>query len=207
MAVRPASEAETFGNLGKDPISPQLLVADTLQAKGELFMDRIDTLENLLIHEIKDLYSAEQQLVKALPKVAKKAHSPQLRQAIEEHLQQTEQHVNRLEQVFEFLGQSAKAVTCKGMEGILDEGEDDMSMKGTPETLDAAIIAAAQKVEHYEIASYGSAAHWASILGRQDVKQLLGQTLEEEETTDKKLTQLAKSGINQNSAGKMREAA
>jgi len=154
-------------------------------------MDRIDTLENLLIHEIKDLYSAEKQLVKALPKVAKKAHSPQLKQAIEEHLEQTEEHVNRLEQVFEMLGQSAKAVTCKGMEGILDEGEDAMSMKGTPETLDAAIIAAAQKVEHYEIASYGSARDWAKHLGLTTHVATLQQTLDEEKHADHLLTTIS----------------
>ncbi|HEV2394907.1 MAG TPA: ferritin-like domain-containing protein [Verrucomicrobiae bacterium] len=170
-------------------------------------MDRIDSLENLLLHEVKDLYNAEQQLVKALPKVAKKASSQELKDAIEEHLQQTEEHVNRLEQIFEMLGQPAKSVKCKGMEGILDEGEEVMSQKGTPETLDAAIIMAAQKVEHYEIASYGSAATWAAMLGRNDVKRLLGQTLEEEEETDKKLTELARAGVNQRSAEKTRQAA
>ena len=169
--------------------------------------ERIDSLESLLLYELKDLYSAEKQLVKALPKVAKKASSPQLKSAIEEHLQQTEGHVNRLEQIFELFGQSAKAQKCKGMEGILEEGEETLELKGTPETVDAAIILAAQKVEHYEIAGYGSAATWADMMGRQDVKRLLGQTLEEEEQADKKLTTLAKSGINQSSAEKMRQAA
>ncbi len=170
-------------------------------------MDTIDTLEALLLHELKDLYHAEKQLIKALPKVAKKASNPELKDAIEEHLQQTEGHVNRLEQIFEMLGESAKAVTCKGMEGILDEGEETMKMKGTPETLDAAIICSAQKVEHYEIASYGSAATWAGMLGRHDIKRLLGQTLQEEEETDEKLTELANSGVNQMSAQKARRAA
>jgi len=170
-------------------------------------MERIDTLEALLLHELKDIYHAEQQLVKTLPKVAKKAATPQLRQAIEQHLEETKEHVNRLEQAFEMLGQSAKAVKCKGMEGILDEGDEIMSEKGTPETLDAAIILAAQKVEHYEIASYGSMANWAGMMGRQDLKRLLGTTLEEEKTADQKLTQLAESHINRQSAEQARKAA
>ena len=170
-------------------------------------MEQIDTLEALLVHELKDLYHAEKQLVKALPKVAKKASTPGLKDAIEEHLQQTEGHVERLEQIFEMLGEPAKGVPCKGMEGILEEGEEVMKLKGTPETLDAGIILAAQKVEHYEIASYGTAAHWAEVLGRHDIKRLLGQTLEEEQQADEKLTELAKSGVNQMSAEKARRAA
>jgi ferritin-like metal-binding protein YciE len=170
-------------------------------------MEKIETLEELLIHELKDVYNAEKQLVKMLPKVAKKAFAPELKAALEEHLCQTEGQVQRLEEVFELLGEPAKAVKCKAMEGILEEGEELLQQKGTSETLDAGIILAAQKVEHYEIASYGSMATWADMVGRKDVKKLLVQTLEEEEQTDKKLTMLAKSGINQGSAQKMREAA
>ena len=160
-------------------------------------MDRIESLEGLLLHEVKDLYNAEKQLIKALPKVIKKASSPDLKNAVERHLQQTEQHVNRLEQVFQMLGQPAKGVKCKGMEGILDEANEVMKQDASPEALDAAIIMSAQKVEHYEIASYGSAACWAAQMGRQDIKNLLGQTLEEEEQTDQRLSELAKRGINQ----------
>ncbi len=170
-------------------------------------MDKMESLEHLLIHELKDVYNAEKQLVKTLPKVAKKAGSPELKQAIEEHLEQTEEHVSRLEQVFEMLGESAKSVKCKGMEGILDEGAEVLKMKGTPDTLDAAIIMAAQKVEHYEIAAYGSMATWADMMGRKDIKRLLGETLEEEKETDQKLTDLAESGINQSSSQKLRRAA
>ncbi len=170
-------------------------------------MEKMDSLESLLLHELKDIYNAEQQLVKALPKVAKKASSPQLKQAIENHLEETEEHVSRLEQVFQLLGETAKGVTCKGMQGILKEGEEFMKEKGTPETIDAGIIAAAQKVEHYEISSYGTVATWADQMGRRDIKQILGKTLEEEEQTDKKLTQMAKSMVNPRSAEKMREAA
>ena len=159
-------------------------------------MEKINSLESLLLHEVKDLYHAEKQLVKALPKVAKKASSPELRNAVQEHLQQTEGHVNRLEQIFEMLGQPAKGTKCRGMAGILDEAEDVMDIKATPEALDAAIIMSAQKVEHYEIAGYGSAACWADTLGRQDIKNLLGQTLDEEERADQKLSELAKSSIN-----------
>jgi ferritin-like metal-binding protein YciE len=163
-------------------------------------MEKMDSLESLLLHEVKDLYHAEKQLIKALPKVAELASSPELKNAVEEHLRQTEGHVNRLEQVFQMLGQSAKGTKCKGMAGILDEAEKVMKSDSSPETLDAAIIMSAQKVEHYEIASYGSAATWAEMLGRQDIKMLLGQTLDEEERTDKRLTELAKSGINQRAA-------
>ena len=170
------------------------------------FMERIESLEGLLLHEIKDLYHAEKQLVKALPKVVDTASSPELKNAIDQHLRETGAHVRRLEQVFEILGESPKAVKCKAMQGILDEGEDLMEEKGSAETIDAAIIMSAQKVEHYEIASYGSVVTWAEMLGRQDIKAILGQTLDEEERADKKLTDLAKAGINQASAQQRRAA-
>jgi ferritin-like metal-binding protein YciE len=165
-------------------------------------MEKFESLEHLLLHELKDMYHAEKQLVKALPKVAKKASSEELRAAMEDHLEETKNQVNRLEQVFELLGQPAKAVKCKGMEGILEEADEMLKQKSTPETLDAGIILAAQKVEHYEIASYGTAATWAEMMGRKDIKQLLGQTLSEEEQADKKLTQLAKAKVNRRSAEK-----
>ena len=163
-------------------------------------MDNLNSLENLFLYEIRDLYHAEKQLVKALPKVAKKATSTELRNGIEEHLRQTEEHVMRLERVFEMLGEPVKAQKCKGMEGILDEADETIDLKGTPETLDAAIIAAAQKVEHYEIAGYGTVAAWAEMLGRDDVQNLLRQTLDEEMRADRKLTEIAKGWINQRSA-------
>lgn len=170
-------------------------------------MEKIISLEDLLLHELKDIYHAEQQLVKALPKVAEKASSPELKNALEEHLHETEGHVDRLEKLFDLLEQPAKSVKCKAMQGILDEGEEWLKEKADPETLDAGIILSAQKVEHYEICAYGSMASWAEMLGRQDVKTLLGQTLSEEERADKKLTDLAKSGINQRSLQKPRRAA
>jgi ferritin-like metal-binding protein YciE len=169
-------------------------------------MEKLDSLENLLLHEIKDLYHAEKQIVKALPKVAKKASASELRSALEEHLRQTEQQVGRLERIFEILGQPAKGTPCKGMEGILEEGEELMKKGGAPQVIDAGILLSAQKVEHYEIAGYGGAATWAKMLGRQEIQELLGQTLEEEKQTDEKLTSLAKAGVNR-MAAEMREAA
>jgi len=168
-------------------------------------MTKLNSLETLLLHEVQDLYSAEKQLVKALPKVAKKVSSPQLRSAVEEHLQQTEQHVNRLEQVFGLLGADPKARTCKAMKGLINEADEMMSEKASPATRDAAIIAAAQKVEHYEIASYGTARKWAQTVGRDDITRLLDETFKEEEQTDRRLTELATSGINQKAAEQMEE--
>src|SRR5690348_2456204 len=139
-------------------------------------MEKINSLESLLLEEVKDLYHAEKQLVKALPKVIKKASSPDLKNAVEEHLQQTEGHVNRLEQVFQMLGQPAKGIKCKGMQGILDEAEQVMKKDATPEALDAAIIMSAQKVEHYEIASYGRGACWADQMVSKYRTTILGKT-------------------------------
>lgn len=170
-------------------------------------MEKIISLDDLLVHELKDIYYAEQQLVKALPKMAKKASSPELKNALEEHLEETEGHVDRLEKIFDLLEQPAKGVKCQAMLGIIDEGEDLLKEKADPETLDAGIIMSAQKVEHYEICAYGSMASWAATLGRQDVKMLLGQTLNEEERADKKLSELAKAGINARSMQKTRRAA
>ncbi len=169
-------------------------------------MDKIESLESLLLHELKDIYGAEKQLLKKMPKMAKKASSPELKQAFETHADETEEQVQRLERVFDLLGERPKAVKCKGMGGILEEAEELLKQKASPETLDAGIIMAAQKVEHYEIAAYGSAATWAEMLGRSDVKRLLGQTLEEEESTDEKLTMLAQAGINQSSAQRRKAA-
>jgi ferritin-like metal-binding protein YciE len=167
--------------------------------------EKLNSLDDLLLHEVQDMYHAEKQLVKALPDVAAQATSPELKSAIEEHLQQTKVHVNRLERVFEMLGQEPKTTKCKAMKGILDEGDDTITEKGSAETLDAAIIMSAQKVEHYEIAAYGSLATWADMLGRQDIKQLFGQTLDEEKATDERLTELARAGLNQRSAAKQPE--
>jgi ferritin-like metal-binding protein YciE len=151
----------------------------------------------LFLEELSDVYSAEQQITKALPKMAKAAESEELRQAFEQHLQETEGQISRLDQVFASLGESKKRKTCKGMEGLIEEGSEMMEeQKGKP-SVDAALIAAAQKVEHYEIATYGTLCAWAEHMGHTDALQLLKQTIEEEETTDERLTCLAESLANQ----------
>jgi ferritin-like metal-binding protein YciE len=147
-------------------------------------------LKELLVEEIKDIYDAEKQLVKALPKMAKAAESDELRAAFEEHLEITRMQVERLEEVFKHLGIAARGKPCEGMKGLVEEGQEVMEeMEGS--TLDAALIASAQKVEHYEIATYGTLATFADVLDMQEVKDLLGQNLEEEKEADEKLTAIA----------------
>jgi ferritin-like metal-binding protein YciE len=157
----------------------------------------MNKLRETFLEELQDVYDAEQQLVKALPKMAKAAENDELREGFEEHLQQTEEHVSRLEQVFEQFGEKAKAKKCKAMQGLVKEGEELIS----DEAGDAALICAAQKVEHYEIASYGSLKSWASLLGEEEAAELLGQTLDEEKETDEKLTQMAESVVNVEDSG------
>jgi ferritin-like metal-binding protein YciE len=149
-----------------------------------------ENLQELFVEELRDVYDAEKQLTKALPKMAKAVESDELRAALEEHLEITRMQVNRLEEVFKSLGMAARGKTCEGMKGLVEEGSSHMEeLEGS--TLDAAIIGAAQKVEHYEIATYGTLATWAELLGHQDAKDLLGQTLEEEKEADEKLTMIA----------------
>jgi ferritin-like metal-binding protein YciE len=156
----------------------------------------MDSLKELLQEELKDIYSAEKQLLKALPKMAKKASSDELRGALEEHLEVTRQQVDRLEQVFESLGQPAKAKTCKAMQGLIEEGKEIMEEDAEDAVMDAGIIAAAQKVEHYEIASYGTVRTWARLCGENEAADLLQETLDEEGEADKRLTELAESLVN-----------
>lgn len=156
---------------------------------------KLDSLETLFVHELKDLLSAEKQLVKALPKMAKGAASESLRVAFEEHLEQTKIHVERLETIFENLGKAARAEHCKAMEGLIEEGADLLEEEGTPTVKDAALIGAAQRVEHYEISGYGTARAIAEILGHSEAVELLQQTLDEEKETDAKLTEIAMSEI------------
>ena len=150
-----------------------------------------ENLHELFVDELKDIYDAEKQLTKALPKMAKAAESEELRAAFEEHLEITRMQVNRLEEVFKSLGMAARGKTCEGMKGLIEEGQEKMQELEQGATLDAALIASAQKVEHYEIASYGTLATFAEIMGHQDAKDLLGQTLDEEKEADEKLTQIA----------------
>ena len=149
-------------------------------------------LKELYIDELKDLYNAENQLLKALPKMAKAASSDELRQGFEEHLEQTQGHVERLEQIFESMEESPKGKKCMGMEGLVKEGSEVMDEDFEDAVLDAALIGAAQRVEHYEIAAYGTVSEFAKILGENEHVSLLAQTLQEEKETDEKLTELAK---------------
>jgi ferritin-like metal-binding protein YciE len=149
-------------------------------------------LKELYVDELKDLYNAETQLVKALPKMAKAASSEELRNGFEEHLEQTKGHVSRLEQIFESLGETPKGKKCKGMEGLVEEGSEIIEEDLEPSAKDAGLIGAAQRVEHYEIAAYGTVKAFAQTLGQSEHASLLEETLEEEKETDEKLTELAK---------------
>jgi ferritin-like metal-binding protein YciE len=157
---------------------------------------KINTLQDLYVEELRDIYNAESQLVKALPKVAKAATSDELRAAIEDHLEQTKEHVERLDQIFESLGESSKGKKCKAMEGLIEEASDTMDEDMSENVMDAALIASCQRVEHYEISVYGTLATFAKLLNREEDVDLLGQTLDEEKEADETLTDIAESTIN-----------
>jgi ferritin-like metal-binding protein YciE len=157
---------------------------------------KLESLQTLYVEELRDLYNAENQLVKALPKMAKGASSPELKEAFEEHLEQTKEHVERLERIFDKLNKKPSGKTCHGMKGLLEEGSEILEEDGDDSVLDAGIIAAAQKVEHYEIASYGTVRTFAEMLGEDDAAQLLQRTLDEEGETDKRLSELAETTVN-----------
>lgn len=156
-----------------------------------------DNLREALVEEIRDLYNAEKQLVKALPKMAKGASSDELREAFESHLDETEGQVTRLERVFELLDEKPRGKHCAGMAGIVEEGSEKLQEDLEDSVLDAVLIASAQKVEHYEIGAYGTAIAWAEALELGDVAQMLRETLDEEKAADEKLTALAEAGINE----------
>ncbi len=156
----------------------------------------LNSLEQLFIDQLQDLYDAEHRITEALPKMAEAADSPQLAQAFRNHLQETERQIERLERVFEIAGQKAKRKTCEAMKGLITEGNEVISATGNPDVRDAALIAAAQRVEHYEIAGYGCVRTYAQQMGDQQAVSLLQQTLDEEGMTDKRLTQLAEQVIN-----------
>jgi len=153
-------------------------------------------LHQLFLDELADVYNAEQQLTKALPKLAKAAKNDELREAFQQHLEETENHISRLDQVFESLGESMKRKKCKGMEGLVEEGEEVISEHKNTNALDAGLIISAQKVEHYEIAAYGSLCSWAEQMEHNDALELLRETLEEEKSADEKLTEIAESIAN-----------
>jgi len=157
---------------------------------------KLDTLQKLYIDELRDLYNAENQLLKALPKMAKAASSEELKNAFEKHLEQTETHVERLENIFEQLDQTPKGKTCRAMKGLIEEGSEILKEEGDPSVLDAGIIVAAQKVEHYEIAGYGSVRTFAELLGQNKAVELLQTTLDEESEANELLNGLAESIVN-----------
>jgi ferritin-like metal-binding protein YciE len=156
----------------------------------------VKSLRDLFIEELRDMYDGEKQLTRALPKMAKAAESEELQTAIETHLEETENQITRLEQVFKSLGEAARGKKCDGIQGIVDEGKKAMEELDEGPLLDAALIAGAQKVEHYEIASYGTLAYFADLLNESKAKSLLGETLEEEKAADEKLTTIATSRVN-----------
>jgi ferritin-like metal-binding protein YciE len=151
----------------------------------------VNSIEKLFLEELSDLYSAEHQITKALPKMTKSATSNQLRSAFEHHLRETEGHVQRLEQVFRALGEKPSSKTCEGMKGVIEEGERMLKSADEGEMRDLALISSAQRVEHYEMAAYGTVSTYAEQLGKHQVVQLLEQTLEEEKAADKKLTEIS----------------
>jgi ferritin-like metal-binding protein YciE len=161
-----------------------------------LFAHEFNSLDELFVHELKDLYDAEHRLIEALPQMAEAASSPDLKQAFTTHLQETQGHVRQLEQVFQQLGTEPERQACKAMKGIIDEGSDMLSAKGDDKVRDAALIASAQRAEHYEIAGYGTARTFAQQLGHQNIVPILQQILDEEGATDKKLSAMAEGHIN-----------
>ncbi|MGY2048341.1 YciE/YciF ferroxidase family protein [Methylobacterium sp. JK268] len=165
-----------------------------------LFSKDIKTLDDLFVHTLQDIYYAENQITKALPKMIAKATDSQLKQGFETHLRETEGQIKRLEQVFQMHGQSPKAVDCPAIDGIIKETNETAGEIADKDVLDAALVAAAQAVEHYEITRYGSLIAWAKRLGRTDIAALLHQTLDEEKATDQKLTAMAESKVNQKAA-------
>jgi ferritin-like metal-binding protein YciE len=165
-----------------------------------LFSKDIRTFDDLFLHTLQDVYYAEHQITKALPEMIEKAADPELKQGFETHLQETKNQIKRLEDVFNMLGQSPKAVNCPAIDGIIEEANDVAGETAGKEVLDSALTASAQAVEHYEITRYGTLIAWAKQLGRTDCANLLHQTLEEERATDKKLTELAERKINRRAA-------
>lgn len=161
---------------------------------------KIESLEELFVEELKDLYHAEKQLVKALPKMAKAATSEELRTAFTDHLEQTKNHILRLEQVFETVDEKAKAKVCKGMQGLIEEGQETMEEDALEQMADLGLIAAAQKVEHYEISGYGTMRTFAQMLGNQEAVRLLSETLKEEEAADKLLSGISQSLLKESAA-------
>jgi ferritin-like metal-binding protein YciE len=179
------------------PAGPSGWLGMELQTKETHMSMKLDSLRTLWVEEMRDLYNAENQLLKALPKLAKTASTPELKQAFESHLEETRTHVERLDEIFDKLGKKPGGKTCKAMKGLVEEGSEMMQQDGPDSVIDAGIIAAAQRVEHYEIAGYGAARTFASILGEDEAEDLLQETLDEEGAADEKLTEIAESIVNE----------
>lgn len=162
--------------------------------------NELNSLEDLFFDQMEDLYDAEQRLVEALPKMAEAANQPDLKRAFQTHLRETQQQVARLERMFDTLGRSPAVKICQAMKGLVAEGQEAIDAKGVPDVKDAALIAAAQRVEHYEIAAYGTARAFAKRLGRNNIVQLIEQTLAEEKKADQKLNEIAESEVNAHAA-------
>lgn len=158
-----------------------------------LFSMKLENLQQLYLKELRDLYDAEEQITEALPKLITAAHNPALKNALKEHLDVTQKQISRLEQIFNNLNEKSSGETCKGMKGVIKEGDEIVSAGGDPATVDAGIISAAQRVEHYEMAGYGTVRTYAQLLGQQEHARLLQQTLDEEEQADQTLTKIAAS--------------
>jgi ferritin-like metal-binding protein YciE len=158
-----------------------------------LFSMKLENLQQLFLKELRDLYDAENQITDALPKLIDASKSTELKSALQEHLQVTKQQISRLDRIFQILNEKPTGETCKGMKGVIKEGDEIVSAGGDPSTVDAGIISAAQRVEHYEMAGYGTVRTYAQLLGQNEMAQLLEQTLREEEEADRKLTQIASS--------------
>ena len=167
-------------------------------------MDKLNNLQDLFVHELKDLYSAEHQILQALPKMASATEHQELRTAFEEHVEMTREQVKRLDMIADELGLDLKGHKCKGIEGIIKEGQELLDAKADPSTLDAALIGAAQRVEHYEIAGYGTARTFARRLGHQNAAELLQRTLDEEGNTDHRLSAIAEGMVNRDADQGMR---
>ncbi len=165
-----------------------------------LFSKDIKTMDDLFVHQLQDIYYAEKRIVAALPEMIQKATAPQLKSAFETHLGETRNHVRRVEQVFQMHGVTPQTVDCPAIDGILEEAEEVAGEVQNKQVLDAALIAAAQAVEHYETTRYGTLIAWAKTLGRDDCANILKANLSEEEAADRKLTQIAESGVNQKAA-------
>jgi ferritin-like metal-binding protein YciE len=166
---------------------------------------KLNSLRKLYLEELRDLYSAETQLVKALPKMAKGASSDELKEAFESHLEQTKEHVERLTEIFERLEEKPTGKTCQAMKGLIEEGSEMLEQEGEESVIDAGLIAAAQRVEHYEIAGYGTVRTFANLLGEEEAAELLQQTLDEEGETDKQLSELAEGIVNEKALTENRE--